>query len=351
MAKAGHAKKRKSNNKIYAWLAACVVLLGVVIVSVFVLTMTPEKTIASGVAKLIESNSLEVDAESKTKSTMGDSNFKIAVRSADEKMAGTISGSMTGGLFGSDENIEFKADMFKGSDDMYVKVHDAEKLVDGIINGMFKAPEDATPELQEAYSQIGSVYSDIGKKMNGKWIKLDSSDLSGDAPEDDACSADFTTLLGGSQKVRSELAKVYKSHEFITVSEELDKKDGDVGYRLKLDKDAYKEFKKEAEDTEFAKDLKNKDCYDETFTFGLNDSANGTIDIWMDRVSRTITRIEQKSTSEGGNSSTSTVKLKYNAKVDESEPKEADVVTLDDIVPAEMRAAMTGAGSTEELAE
>ena len=97
--------------------------------------------------------------------------------------------------------------------------------------------------------------------IDGKWAKYtiaDISETSAKSGKTAQCVLDTYKKYKDDKKVSSELAEVYKQHQFLVPNGEPTKKDDNTGYPVKFDQQIYNQFEKAADKTTVSREL--RDC-------------------------------------------------------------------------------------------
>ncbi|MBC7942967.1 hypothetical protein H7X68_00495 [Candidatus Saccharibacteria bacterium] len=182
------------------------------------------------------------------------------------------------------------------SNDLYIKFD----KVSGIVTEL--KSQLGTFALDPALS---STIDKFVSKIDSTWIKVSSADLkdfSGTFANSKTCLQDTMKKLKDDKPAISELTNMYEKNSFIVVDKKIGSKDGSLGYKVKGDPKAAKDFAEGLKTTQVYKTL--KEC-DKTFDidssdFSKNfDTGDGTIELWVSRWSHQITKWTFSSKSDG----------------------------------------------------
>ncbi len=258
-----------------------------------------------------------------------------------------IKGTEDTGSLKADVKLKLAAGQFAGQEfkvtadsvmakegDMYFKVSNLQKAVDGFVDSMVDSYADQyrqmgytlTPQdIAQMRTAAKSQFQTIVSKIDNQWIKMTADDMSS-STKDSTCVTDVYKKVAKDKKMSNELYDVYTKNRFLVVKEKLGVKDGSYGFLLALDEAAAKKFGNEVKNTEFGKELVK--CDSDIFKESEDSSKksedavkNGRFELWVDQWSHRTTRMIFNA--ESPDSATSDVKLSgdfkfdYNTKVDE----------------------------------
>lgn len=154
-------------------------------------------------------------------------------------------------------NLKAKA-IFTKSGDLYYQLNDLDDIVKTlmVVGGSSEELPVATKKaLQET---------------SNKWIKVAAKDI---ASVDEDLAASYQCVVDTFKKHKDdkEIQTIYENNQFLTVKEKLPVKDGNIGYKVAIDKEKSEAFDKAVENTAMGKELKK--CAEK-----MKDDKNESVD-------------------------------------------------------------------------
>lgn len=183
----------------------------------------------------------------------------------------------------------------------------------------------------------------IIEKIDDRWVKFGAEDMRmvdstfGDEYE---CKHKVITSLQSDTDKLKQIAERYQQNKVIRVKETLPAQEGSVGYVINIDQTMLKNFMKSLQSTKFYTELQacsknGMPPFDEDVA-DLDKLSSSRTELWIDQMSRQLTRIKSTSTTSQGinkESTTFDMKTKFNTPVKVTEPK--DFVPFKDALPTE----------------
>lgn len=268
------SKKRGSKKVSRKKLILGIILLGFLLVSlagaaVYALWFSPERAVNDAIVRALTSQSLTFSGTMQSGKTL-DVQFSGAV-------AGRDGARLT---FNARVDINDKTDRL-GSDVVLDKDGNLYMSAGGIRNALGN-------ELVEDAANQGTYANLLLQKLEGKWLKISSTELQPYSRKIANIQSCLETVLKknqGDEPLFSEAAQIYQKHRFIVVNKVLGTRGTSTGYGVYLDSDKLESFLGEFKSTVLYRQL--QDC--DSATFDLNPAAfvkklsnqTKTIELWI----------------------------------------------------------------------
>lgn len=288
---------KKSHKKGLAALIvsiiAAVVLAGGGYATYALWYQNPDKVVTDALVGLVgaeasaTSGSIKIEMDSGSSSLTSSTVSGMKIDFDMKAKQNTGSGKATLSMTIDDIDISISGEAVSGGDDtVYVRITDLQETLESMFGSMIM-------------SQMPANYLRVIDKIDGNWIKITSDDLADvqSSDEDDSaltCYSEALQSLGDDENVRKEITDAYKSHSFITVDEQLESKDGLLGYVVSLDEAKAQEFGDAIKSSEFV--AKAEKCADLTDDTDTDDDSDGPdkvrVVLWVDRWSHDLRGVE-----------------------------------------------------------
>jgi hypothetical protein len=236
--------------------------------------------------------------------------------------------SFSGTVDTSGEAAKLKVDFDGASNDVAFTTHAKATLAIGAVNvvvdGNVQTSENGDMYFKLANAKdIAAIFTQmmgggaanpefdaLVDKINNKWIKVTPKDLDaekGDEATNKAqCFSDTVKKLRTDKALNGELTDLYKKQRFITIKESLGTKEGNLGYKIDIDRNKAKEFVQGAEKTKFYAELKKCDSefkLDAEEITGTGESdITGNTEIWVSQWTHELKQVKFTGGSKDGNS-------------------------------------------------
>lgn len=221
---------------------------------------SPEKIIMDGVLGLVSADDLSYDGEF----TLDADKATTAITARGDKTSQALSADVkytfnsTDGPIGK-LSLEAQGKAIVAKDGtIYFKVNDLDKLADSYFETLvnsYSTDEYPGYDKKQLRDMLKKIYQPVIDKFNNQWIKVPASSI-GQFNESMSCYQKNIVELQGDLKKTAELALIYQKNKFIVIEEKLAKKDGNVGYRVRIDNAKAKEFGDAIGSSEMGKKLK-----------------------------------------------------------------------------------------------
>lgn len=283
-------KPRKMNKKIFlvVIISIIVILLGGSSYAAYSWYENPQKVLTDSILNIF---SAKTSIYSGTLTSQDDT-YKMSIDITAKQSAestGSLEARLTYTYQG--KSLSAKGAVQNDSDgNLYVKFDDLAELVSDLKNiiGSDIDTYQRTPAAVDTF--VGQV--------DGKWIKISSSDLAAYSTEiskAQSCTSDTIDKFKNDKTAIAEVTKLYQNNQFYTVDKQLGLKDGKYNFSIKGDYAKAKSFVKGLSDTKIYKAL--HDC-DGSFTIDPSDlpdetelNNDGTVELQIDMWTHKITRI------------------------------------------------------------
>lgn len=307
-------KKKKKVFIIAGIIALLVVLLGGGIGAYALWYTNPDKVMLDAVTNSI-----------KAKTTVTEGNFVVEDTANKGKISVTFSSendtSKYAGMLQANAKIEYDefdatiagAGMVSESGDIYFRVDNAKELLDKALETEYGKIYQTEPSFQSPLTKIKAFVT----KIDGKWIKIDKSQIEESVPEYDeqqkCYKKTFDTFYKDNAQ-QQQVIKAYQENKFITVkdtgkSQSINGADS-VGYDLSFDVEKGNAFGKALEKTDLIKALEK--CGDgDSISFEsmsqneIKDAQkqfnNMTITVWISRWGHELQKVENTYKEEDSN--------------------------------------------------
>ena len=158
--------------------------------------------------------------------------------------------------------------------------------------------------------QSNPQFDSLVDKINNRWIKVTPKDLDaekGDEATNKAqCFSDTVKKLRTDKSLNGELTDLYKKQRFVTIKESLGMKDGNLGYKLDIDRNKAKEFVSGVEKTKFYAELKKCDSDfkldAEEITKAGESDITGDAEVWVSQWAHELKQVKFNGSSKDGSS-------------------------------------------------
>ncbi len=207
---------------------------------------------------------------------------------------GDMNASMTIELNGRDYTVGGKARIVEDRS-VYFQIVDLKDLVAKVASDFagaeFEIPADVMTELEA---------------IQNKWVKVTTEDMGGDA-ETYTCVLDAYERISSNKELMDENAELYEQHAFVTVKEQVESRNGNLGYNVEFDTDKLSEYMRASADSKATAELEKCEGYDSDETQqefeGQLDSANATapkVDmvVWVSRFGHELRQVDYTITAE-----------------------------------------------------
>ena len=333
--------KKKRTGLIVGIILGALALIAVIaaVLVYFLWYQNPEKVVTDSVVGAMTSRKSITEGKITVKND--DVDVQIALKASNDAPKSSfdttvkVSGDAIGDLG------EFQMKLAGAIDDdgtIYLKADGLQKIVDAAVEIYMKSFDaelesyDATTRAQDKQmfeQQMSSLIDPIVSKIDGKWLKISSSDFS-DSKEV-KCVMDAMADIQKDSSYMQEVGDAYREHPFIVLSDEkVDSRDGAKGYELDLNgmQGKGKDFSNALEDSKIAKKI--EDCstsssssYDDSDVDTDDAIENTKVRIWVDSMSHKLKEIEVTNDTDG-TEVTATFKLDIGKSDDIEIPTDAD---------------------------
>lgn len=321
--------KKKNNVGLIVGLVAALLLVfmsGATALAYNLWYQNEDKVISDAIVNMMKSKTTSYEGEVNlnsvsystgrfSKSSKSKINIKISGENGNSSSQTKIDVSF------KDENTSFKLGgegIFAENGDLYVK-----------INGLKDAFKKA-----KIYDDMKD-YHDIIKRVDANWIKISKNDLSefGDRySEAQACTNKIYKLISEDKKIKQELADVYKNNRFIAVDKQLGSRDGNLGYRIKIDKRELKNAVKDLKYTQLYEEIQkcDEDFDLDEFDIDMDEDSDAEIvtEVWISRFGHEFVNLNGEFKGESSTFDYS-ISPKFNGKVNIETPK--NVISLSEL--------------------
>ncbi len=327
---------RKKRIVLIAAIVAAVVLIGGG-VAAYMWYQNPNKVVLDGILNTAKAKQVVMTGTTSIKTKDVDVSIDIGIKGKEDNASLKADVKLklaTGQLAGQELKVTTDYVMVKEGD-MYFKVSNLQKALDGFVDSMVDSyadqyrqmgytltPQDIAQMRTAAKAQFQTVVS----KIDNQWIKVTADDMKG-STDDSSCTTDLYKKLAKDEKMSNELYDVYTNNQFLVIKEELGVKDGSYGFLLDLDKDAAKKFGDGIKNTQFGKELVkcDSDVFKESGSTSKKSEdsiKNGRFELWVDQWSHRTTRMVFNAESPDSTGSdvkiSGDVKYDYNTKVEDA---------------------------------
>lgn len=310
-----NASSKKNRKKLIAGIAAVIVLLliGGVVAAYNLWYQHPQKVVTDSIVNVIKAKSITLKG---SMNISGDQNIRVEFDGSGEAGKVSVSTKVTGKADGK-EVVLSGSGLMDDKGDLYLRA----KGIDVMLRGI--------------RSQLDSVtlanFDKLISKVDDKWVKIALSDtklLSSEAAKAQECSTQVLKKFESDKALANELSDLYKKNEFINIDEKLGSKDGSLGYKLSIKKDAVSAFVNGLQNTKVYKMM--HDC-DSSFALGEadfsgeNNKSTVTGELWVSRWSHEVTQFHMEST-EGNSKTMIMLNPQFNKTVTVTAPSEYTTV-------------------------
>lgn len=312
----------------------------------------PDRVISTAVMKSITANSVIADSTINITSHTSDAKINLDLHNEADTSRAKFDAKFDYAYAGKSIDMDFEGVSILESDKMksYFKMNNLTETLNTIMG---------QGSSSTAYSDMIEI---IVPLLDSQWLSFDSSDTSAydnlglDTSNgvDQACVVSLSNKIKEDKSYAKELGDAYMNNAFIEVVENLGAKDGNLGYKVKLNRNKLVAFLENARDSKMVQGY--RDCIDADqrteFDKDVNkyiEQAGKTVDgedkvqieLWIDRWSHQL-----KQTTMAYSDDKSTLEMKvdsqFNVTVDISEPDDAK--SLDDIIASIRKAVLNSYG-------
>lgn len=294
---------KKSRKKlimgIIGGVAALIMLIVGVVVYFMVFNKTPQRALEESVAHALMMHNAVSEGEMKITTNGTAIRAKITTSAADGNAETVLNMEVTSQQHGM-RSVSVKlpvTTMRLVGDTVYFKIDNLRQLVEKFFElGMSQQstvmdPDDYREERELALRQ----YEPMIKELEGQWLKMEMTQAA--QTEEQRCFADIMREFRTDKTVRERAAKVYRARPFMTVREDLGKRDGLHGVVVGVHEGNAREFirdlAKELENTTFGKRM--KECgrdIEESTDQATDRTMDGKVTLWIDMAKSEIRRVE-----------------------------------------------------------
>lgn len=147
------------------------------------------------------------------------------------------------------------------------------------------------------------------------------------------CFADLSKKIREDAAMRTEIAGVYGSHQFVTIGKSLGDKDGSLGYEVTFDNSKQDEFYKAAKNTKMYAYLHGCDSditIDAPEKLATDKKDTTKLELWVSRWQHEITKLTANDTTDDGTKVSASIKPIFNGKVAIKAPEKS--MTLEQLM-------------------
>lgn len=256
--------------------------------------VTSQKSITEGKITF-KNDDVDVKVDIKSSNDAPKSSFDATVKVSGDAIGDLGEFQMKlAGVMGDDGTIYLKADGLQEIADAAVEIY--MQSFDSELESYDAATRAQYKQMFE--QQMSSLIDPIISKIDGKWLKVSSSDLS-DSKET-KCVMDAMAEIQKDDTYMREVGDAYRKHPFIVLKDEkIDSRDGAKGYELDIKgmEGKGEDFAKSLKDSKISKKI--SDCSDSDDSFSddseanVDDAAENTkVRIWIDTMSHKLKEIE-----------------------------------------------------------
>lgn len=296
--------QKVSRKKWFKFVAVGLVLL-VIFAGVLAYNLwyqNPQKVITDGLAHAIAAKSVSYTASFKA---VGSNAAEISVDG--NAIGGQQSGNVTLSFTSSGKSYAIKgAVVLDKANNVYFKLTNVGDLVKPYRAALSKNGQAALDQLVT--------------KLGNNWVKLSATDMKNydsSLATAQQCMVVAVNTLQTDKTAASELANIYKKHQFITIDKYLGSKDGSLGYQVSVNKTTSQAFLRDLQPTAVYKALHT--CNPQLSPSSVADIFGGTsgqTTIYVSRFTHHITSLVVASKdSKAKTSATFTVAPQFNVPV------------------------------------
>jgi len=319
--------KPKSRRKLWIILTSIfVVLVGSAAAAYQFWYQNPEKVVTDGVLHALQAKTTTYTGAVGV--TSGDTKVTLNVNGVYDTGAQNLAADGTIIFQGKELQIKGSALIDRNSD-LYVRFMDLDAVFGSLL-----------PDLPNE-AQIG--IDRIIAKINGQWVKVEPTEVAAYNPmasRTQTCWANMVQQTENHASFIEEITASYKKNRFVTVSEQLGQKEGNLGYVLSVDQSKFNGFIGDIKNTQAYRTLHECDPamnLDEQTLAAFGNGTTARTEVWVSMFSHQITNISTKVT-RPGNEATVTLNPVFNQPVSVAAPEKA--VTLKDL-QADIEAILT----------
>ena len=183
--------------------------------------------------------------------------------------------------------------------DYYLKAGNVQQAADALADQFISslaAANVSSEQKEQMKAQFKAQIDPIVAKVDNRWIRVsaeDTKDTTEELSKLQTCVSEVRTLLREDDSASRELSDAYKKHQFISIDEKLDSKDGALGYKVSVNKETAKKFEEATKESKVVKKLES--CTDTTANdeTSVDDAtqAEEEMTIWVSRWSHTLEKI------------------------------------------------------------
>lgn len=246
----------------------------------------------------------------------GDQKVKIEFNGSGEQSSGLMNVKATFNAGGKQVTVEGAALVDKNSN-IYIKIKDAKALVTNALGG------------------YETAFDDIVTKIDNKWVKITTDDLSEYSTETKnvkKCIDEAYAKFKDDKAAIAEVTNAYKANQFIVIGKTLPSQNGSLGYEITFDDAKSESFARAFTQTTIYKQL--HECDSESFPATYKPSNDkpvdneGTTQLWVSRFGHEITKFVTDVDNDGTKTHVS-IETLFNKRVTIDVPTE--FVTVDEL--------------------
>lgn len=328
MAKKTQARPKKKMNKIPFIVAGVVAIIAAVAAMVyFAVSPSPEERVTNGLAKLITSDVVAIESVS-TSGVREDASSTITIKATTNKQLLDADVAIRVTSPGQEEFTASAEAVMPEDGNLYMKVEDSKNALPELANSMLSAELARNGSFAQNESMISGVRElyvtemrAAADRIDDKWVMLPKSQFSISTLQEEVstgCYIDFLRELQSDKAAREEIVERLSEGGLIVIEDTLESKGTSAGYRISLDQAKFEEFMKSLEDN--AAISKIFEC-DPSFEL-LNSIQDTQMDVWVDRISRSITHMEFADSTDAETTRATKVMFGYSGRLQVSQPSE-----------------------------
>lgn len=225
--------------------------------------------------------------------------IKMAGAASSENVTGEGELSVTIELNGRDYTV---GAMGRFTDDktIYFQLNDVKELVTKVAAD-FGGAEMITPEVERALEAV-----------QNRWVKVTLQDMLSDSEVETAvCIIDTTKRLANDSEHADQIKQTYKDNQFLVVGESMGSQDGNLGYKVEIDQEIFKNYMKATAESSVYDEYKKCPGYEESELNNTDQTLDGLDDIqdsedvkvdlvvWVSRFGHQLKQVDYTITGKG----------------------------------------------------